>query len=187
MTTKDDGNNCQEGRKDEELWQLKDVVFVEDKVGPIGKVLKVDGDYVAVRFPPLNCVNNVNVAAGLAAKDEGKEDDWQLCRLLRREDVQIFRSAMSSRGPDWLQKQPKKINIGADLSSAQLLTIAVDTRGIHAIKKCLAKFITVCIIYITANRNKIVNSPQIVRHLLVLQRIISQWLVIMIVMEIAAR
>ncbi|XP_034475601.1 E3 ubiquitin-protein ligase hyd [Drosophila innubila] len=141
ITAKDDGNNSQEGRKDEELWQLKDVVFVEDKVGPIGKVLKVDGDYVAVRFPPLNCVNNVNVnvAAGLATKDEGKEDDWQSCRLLRREDVQIFRSAVSSRGPDWLQKQPKKINIGADLSSAQLLTIAVDTRGIHAIKKVFGK------------------------------------------------
>ncbi|KAL7740186.1 hypothetical protein ACLKA6_003892 [Drosophila palustris] len=141
MTAKEDGSNCQEGRKDEELWQLKDVVFVEDKVGPIGKVLKVDGDYVAVRFPPLNCVNNVNVnvAAGSTTKDEGKEDDWQLCRLLRREDVQIFRSAVSSRGPDWLQKQPKKINIGADLSSAQLLTIAVDTRGIHAIKKVFGK------------------------------------------------
>ncbi|EDV98558.1 E3 ubiquitin-protein ligase hyd [Drosophila grimshawi] len=138
MTTKDDSNNCQEGRKDEELWQLKDVVFVEDKVGPIGKVLKVDGDYVAVRFPPLSCVSGVT---GLGTKDEGKEDDWQQCRLLRREDVQVFRTAVSSRGPDWLQKQPKKINIGADPANAnaQLLTIAVDTRGIHVIKKVFGK------------------------------------------------
>lgn len=136
MTTKEDGNSCQEGRKDEELWQLKDVVFVEDKVGPVGKVLKVDGDYVAVRFPPLSCVGG---ATGLASKDDGKEDDWQQCRLLRREDVQVYRTAVSSRGPDWLQKQPKKINIGADPASAQLLTIAVDTRGIHVIKKVFGK------------------------------------------------
>lgn len=136
MTTKEDGNSCQEGRKDEELWQLKDVVFVEDKVGPVGKVLKVDGDYVAVRFPPLTCVSSV---PGLNSKDEGKEDDWQQCRLLRREDVQVFRTAVSSRGPDWLQKQPKKINIGADPANAQLLTIAVDTRGIHVIKKLFGK------------------------------------------------
>lgn len=132
MTTKEESNNFQEGRKDEELWQLKDIVFVEDKIGPIGKVLKVDGDYVAVRFPPLSCTN-------AAAKEEGKEDDWQQCRLLRREDVQIYRSAVSSRGPDWLQKQPKKINIGADPSNAQLLTISVDTRGIHVIKKVFGK------------------------------------------------
>ncbi|XP_064552253.1 E3 ubiquitin-protein ligase hyd [Drosophila montana] len=136
MTSKEDGNSCQESRKDEELWQLKDVVFVEDKVGPVGKVLKVDGDYVAVRFPPLSCVSG---ATGLTSKDDGKEDDWQQCRLLRREDVQVYRTAVSSRGPDWLQKQPKKINIGTDPASAQLLTIAVDTRGIHVIKKVFGK------------------------------------------------
>ncbi|XP_062127292.1 E3 ubiquitin-protein ligase hyd [Drosophila sulfurigaster albostrigata] len=137
MTAKEDSTNCQESRKDEEIWQLKDVVFVEDKVGPIGKVLKVDGEYVAVRFPQLNSSNNM--VMGTSTKEEGKEDDWQLCRLLRREDVQVFRSAASSRGPDWLQKQPKKINISADLSNSQLLTIAVDTRGIHVIKKVFGK------------------------------------------------
>ncbi|XP_017846381.1 E3 ubiquitin-protein ligase hyd isoform X2 [Drosophila busckii] len=137
MTTKED-NNCPESRKDEELWQLKDVVFVEDKVGPVGKVLKVDGDYVAVRFPALSC-NTTNINNNSNSKEEGKEDDWQQCRLLRREDVQIFRTAVSARGPDWLQKQPKKINIGADQTGVQLLTIAVDTRGIHVIRKVHGK------------------------------------------------
>ncbi|XP_068157779.1 E3 ubiquitin-protein ligase hyd isoform X1 [Drosophila tropicalis] len=135
MTTKEENNSTQEGRKDEDLWQLKDVVFVEDKVGPIGKVLKVDGDFVAVRFPALTGTCNPNPGP----KEEGKEDDWQQCRLLRREDVQIFRTATSTRGPDWLQKQPKKINIGSDATGAQLLTVAVDMRGIHVIKKVLGK------------------------------------------------
>ncbi|XP_022226183.2 E3 ubiquitin-protein ligase hyd isoform X3 [Drosophila obscura] len=135
MTSKEDSHTNQESRKDEELWQLKDVVFVEDKVGPIGKVLKVDGDFVAVRFPALNTASN----AASTSKDECKEDDWQQCRLLRREDVQVFRTVMSTRGPDWLQKQPKKMNVGSDTAGVQLLTLAVDMRGIHVIKKVLGK------------------------------------------------
>ena len=39
-------------RIDEEEWPLQDVIFVEDsKNVPVGKVLKVDGPYCAVRFP----------------------------------------------------------------------------------------------------------------------------------------
>ncbi|KAH8294942.1 hypothetical protein KR018_004468 [Drosophila ironensis] len=150
VAAKEDSSSSQEGRKDEELWQLKDVVFVEDKVGPVGKVLKVDGEFVAVRFPPMNPAavsaaspNTANSSSPLStastSKEEGKEDDWQLCRLLRREDVQVFRTAMSTRGPDWLQKQPKKINVGADAAGVQLLTLAVDSRGIHVVKKVLGK------------------------------------------------
>ncbi|KAL9891475.1 E3 ubiquitin-protein ligase hyd isoform X1 [Glossina fuscipes] len=132
MATKDDPSD---NKKDEETWQLKDVVFVEDKIGPIGRVLKVDGDFVAVRFPASSTVPSAAVGSGSGG--EGKEDDWQQCRLLRREDVQVYKTAMTSRGPDWLQKLPKKINIshGSDPSAFQLLSLAVDLRGIHVIKK----------------------------------------------------
>lgn len=125
MATKDEPMDA---RKDEEIWHLKDVVFVEDKIGPIGKVLKVDGDFVAVRFP---------VPSLTAANPDSKEDDWQQCRLLRRDDIQIYRTAMISRGPDWLQKLPKKINInhGNESSMSQLLSMAVDLRGIHVMKR----------------------------------------------------
>ncbi|KAM7362066.1 E3 ubiquitin-protein ligase hyd isoform 4-T4 [Cochliomyia hominivorax] len=143
MATKDDNIDA---KKDEELWQLKDVVFVEDKIGPIGKVLKVDGDFVAVRFPVTSTsalstvVPNSSTTGGVLAA-EGKEDDWQQCRLLRREDVQVYKTAMTSRGPDWLQKQPKKINIshGSDPSAFQLLSLAVDLRGIHVVKRLGSK------------------------------------------------
>ena len=37
---------------DEEDWSLKDVIFVEDSRNvPVGRVLKVDGPYAAVKFP----------------------------------------------------------------------------------------------------------------------------------------
>lgn len=151
MAAKDDSVD---GKKDEELWQLKDVVFVEDKIGPIGKVLKVDGDFVAVRFPVTSVPPSVPIIAAStsastssssttagAVPAEGKEDDWQQCRLLRREDVQVYKTAMTSRGPDWLQKLPKKINIshGSDPSAFQLLSLAVDLRGIHVVKKVGSK------------------------------------------------
>ncbi|XP_067616130.1 E3 ubiquitin-protein ligase hyd isoform X2 [Eurosta solidaginis] len=122
-----------ENKKDEELWQLKDVVFVEEKVGPVGKVLKVDGDFVAVRFP-------LYAGAVCGNVNEGKDDDWQQCRLLRREDVQAYKSNMVSRGPDWLQKQPRKVNINncSESQGFQLLAMSADVRGIHIIKKnCL--------------------------------------------------
>ncbi|XP_037950085.1 E3 ubiquitin-protein ligase hyd isoform X2 [Teleopsis dalmanni] len=133
MTAKEDNEN----KKDEELWQLKDVVFVEDKIGPIGKVLKVDGDFVAVRFP----ITSQSSSTTSGNVSEGKDDDWQQCRLLRREDVQVYKAAITSRGPDWLQKLPKKINInhGNDPINFQLLAIAVDTRGIHVVKKMSSK------------------------------------------------
>ncbi|XP_054747498.1 E3 ubiquitin-protein ligase hyd isoform X1 [Anastrepha obliqua] len=130
MATKDDIEN----KKDEELWQLKDVVFVEDKVGPVGKVLKVDGDFVAVRFP-ISSTTTAGTASGNGS--EGKDDDWQQCRLLRREDVQVYKTNMTSRGPDWLQKLPRKVNINNcnESTGFQLLAMAVDVRGIHVIKK----------------------------------------------------
>ncbi|TMW46195.1 hypothetical protein DOY81_008725 [Sarcophaga bullata] len=138
MATKDDNNDT---KKDEELWQLKDVVFVEDKIGPIGKVLKVDGDFVAVRFPVSSTSSTSTITTTSTVQSEGKEDDWQQCRLLRREDIQVYKTAMTSRGPDWLQKQPKKINIshGSDPSAFQLLSLAVDLRGIHIVKKLGSK------------------------------------------------
>lgn len=123
-------------KKDEELWQLKDVVFVEDKVGPIGKVLKVDGDFLAVRFPILTSSNTTSQMCL-----EIKDDDWQQCRLLRRDDVQIYKNSAATKSLEWLQKVPKRINIcqGNESCSLQLLSMAVDLRGIHVLKKVLSK------------------------------------------------
>lgn len=57
---------------------VRDVVFVEDvRSIPVGRVLKVDGQYAAVRFPPAN---------GTEIKDE---PDWQDCRLMKKDDLQV--------------------------------------------------------------------------------------------------
>ncbi|XP_015109390.1 E3 ubiquitin-protein ligase UBR5 isoform X1 [Diachasma alloeum] len=137
-------------RKDEEDWHLKDVVFVEDvKTVPIGKVIKVDGCYVAVKF---------------FAKDsrEGKEKDKDLLRekdytntvssdikdltaeelikllddfrLLRKDELQVVKSSVNSRAPDCFQRTPRRVNI-ADGTTESLLTVSTDGQGIHAILK----------------------------------------------------
>ncbi|KAL1449793.1 hypothetical protein WDU94_002267, partial [Cyamophila willieti] len=42
-------------KRDEEEWPLKDVIFIEDvKSLPVGRVLKVDGMYAAVKFPTVS-------------------------------------------------------------------------------------------------------------------------------------
>ncbi|XP_055902383.1 E3 ubiquitin-protein ligase hyd isoform X2 [Eupeodes corollae] len=116
-------------KKDEEFWLLKDVVFVEDRNGPIGKILKVDGDYVAVRFGIIG------------SNTEAQDEDWQQCRLLKKDDVQVIKSFVNPRGPDCYQKTPKRINItsNADANSCHLLALAVDTKGVHTISKISSK------------------------------------------------
>jgi hypothetical protein len=52
--------------EDEEAWSLKDVIFVEDaRSVPTGKVIKVDGPYVAVKFN--------NASSGKDSKDKEEE------------------------------------------------------------------------------------------------------------------
>ncbi|KAK5646050.1 hypothetical protein RI129_004514 [Pyrocoelia pectoralis] len=110
-------------RKDEEEWLLRDVIFVEDvRSVPIGRVLKVDGAYAAVRFPTSHSKE----------RDSKDTDDiWQDCRLMRKDDLQVLKSSSTSRVPDCFQRTPRRIQISE--SSGQILTIAIDGQGIHAI------------------------------------------------------
>lgn len=119
-----------EPRKDEEEWLLRDVIFVEDvRSIPAGRVLKVDGAYAAVRFPPPNCKEREYT------KDA--DDIFLDCRLMRKDDLQVIKSSSTSRVPDCFQKTPRRIQIQE--SSGQILTIAVDGQGIHAIVRSGSK------------------------------------------------
>ncbi|PNF40327.1 hypothetical protein B7P43_G05782, partial [Cryptotermes secundus] len=70
-------------KKDEEEWQLKDVVFVEDvKSVPAGRVLKVDGAHVAVRFP---CTKDSKEMKDLTSDDT--VNLLQDCRLMRKDEL----------------------------------------------------------------------------------------------------
>ncbi|XP_055716882.1 E3 ubiquitin-protein ligase hyd isoform X7 [Phlebotomus papatasi] len=116
-----------DSKKDEELWTLRDVVFVEDvKTVPVGRVVKIDGAYAAIELPSSN---------NAEPKDEG--DVWTNCRLMKKEDLQVMKSANTSRGPDCFQKIPRRIVLSTQqqANGSQLLTLAVDSKGIHAIMK----------------------------------------------------
>lgn len=105
-------------RRDEEEWHLRDVVFVEDvKNIPVGRVIKVDGAYVAVRF----------------GRESGPgEDPLAECRLLRRDELQPVRGSATPRLPDCLQRTPRRICLP---DGVQLLAMAIDSQGIHAVVK----------------------------------------------------
>ncbi|XP_043261279.1 E3 ubiquitin-protein ligase UBR5 isoform X2 [Colletes gigas] len=130
-------------RKDEEEWQLKDVVFVEDvKTVPIGKVIKVDGCYVAVKFFSKDSKEKEKE---IKEKDFNTSDFKDLtaeesiklladCRLLRKDELQVIKSSMNPRAPDCFQRTPRRVNI-VEGSNDSILTIATDGRGIHAIVK----------------------------------------------------
>lgn len=100
-------------------------------------MLKVDGQYAAVKFSIANTTNPSG-----DAKDSETEA-WQDCRLMRKDDLQIMKSTTTSRIPDFFQKTPRRINLMINDSSAnlnagissELLTLAIDPKGIHAIMK----------------------------------------------------
>lgn len=135
VTFKDENDQ----KKDEEVWLLRDVVFVEDvRSVPIGKVLKVDGAYAAVKFP-----NVVAAAKDPAVVVKEEVDAWQDCRLMRIDDLQIIKSTGTSRVPDCFQKIPRRVVLAPQQSSAetpsQLLTLTIDAKGIHAIMRTATK------------------------------------------------
>ncbi|CAG9865425.1 unnamed protein product [Phyllotreta striolata] len=110
-----------EQKKDEEEWLLRDVIFVEDvRSVPTGRVLKVDGAYAAVRFPSSHSKVSFDV-------DEILQD----CRLMRKDELQVIKSSSNSRVPDCFQRTPRRIQIPEN--GGQILTIAVDGQGVHAI------------------------------------------------------
>lgn len=124
LAQKDDSD----GKKDEELWNLKDVVFVEDlRSIPTGKVLKVDGQYAAVRF------QNNTVKKEF---DESSIDAWNECRLLRKDELQLIKSTANSRVPDCIQKIPRRVVLNQQLNeNSQLLALTIDSKGIHTVMR----------------------------------------------------
>ncbi|CAL4094503.1 unnamed protein product, partial [Meganyctiphanes norvegica] len=100
-------------RYDEEEWPLRDVIFVEDtRPVPIGEVLAVDGNQVVV----------------VPQTKEGKGN----LRVIHRDQLQVVRAGSNPRVPDCYQKTPKRIPVS---EAGQILTVAVDGRGVHAIVK----------------------------------------------------
>ncbi|XP_054724980.1 E3 ubiquitin-protein ligase UBR5-like isoform X2 [Uloborus diversus] len=133
VQAKDDGD-----KKEEEAWALKDVIFVEDvKNAPVGKVVKVDGVYAAVRFASSSnrdySTNNGNSSqTQLGSGTDDLSAFLQECRLLRKDELLVIKSGSTPRVPDCFQRSPRKVNI---IDTSSILTMAVDAQGIHAVVK----------------------------------------------------
>ncbi|CAH0557316.1 unnamed protein product [Brassicogethes aeneus] len=110
-------------RKDEEEWLLRDVIFVEDvRSVPTGRVLKIDGSYAAVKFPTAHTKER---------ESKDADDILQDCRLMRKDELQVIKSSSNSRVPDCFQRTPRRVQISE--TGGQILTVAVDGQGIHAV------------------------------------------------------
>jgi hypothetical protein len=85
MTINDSDSNEQQQQhskiKDEEYWPLDEVIFIEDcKVAPIGKVVKIDGSLVLVKFPSkATDITEANIDI----------NNLENCRILRKDDLQV--------------------------------------------------------------------------------------------------
>ncbi|KAL1490432.1 hypothetical protein ABEB36_013127 [Hypothenemus hampei] len=130
-------------RKDEEEWHIRDVIFVEDTRNiPTGRVLKVDGAYAAVRFPPSHSARDKD-----SVKDN--EDIFQDCRLMRKDDLQVIKSSSNSRAPDCFQRSPRRIQVSENIG--QILSVTVDGQGVHSIVKSGSR-LSYCIFNISTGR-----------------------------------
>ncbi|KAI0232893.1 E3 ubiquitin-protein ligase UBR5 [Lamellibrachia satsuma] len=112
-------------KTDEEEWPLSDVVFIEDvRSVPLGKVIKVDGVYAAVKFPSKD--GDGSVASG---------DVTSLlcdCRLMRKDELQVVKGTTAPRIPDCFQRTPKKLSIEM---TGHILAVTVDNQGIHLVTR----------------------------------------------------
>ncbi|XP_048881123.1 E3 ubiquitin-protein ligase UBR5-like isoform X6 [Brienomyrus brachyistius] len=120
----------EEEKLNEEQWPLCEVVFVEDvKNAPVGKVLKVDGAYVAVKFPGTSSSVSSQSAA---PSDSDPSSLLQDCRLLRIDELQIVKTGGTPKVPDCFQRTPKKLSIP---EKAEILAVNADSKGVHAVLK----------------------------------------------------
>lgn len=112
-------------KKDEEEWNLKDVVFVEDSKNiPMGRVLKIDGAYAVVKFTQSNNPKDASKV------EEDVTSLLQDCRLLRLDDLQVVKNGVLPKSPDCIQKSPRKVQL-SEISN--ILALSVDVSGIHAV------------------------------------------------------
>lgn len=119
-------------KNDIEVWSLGDVVFIEDvRQSPIGKVLKVDGAYVAVKFPSLDSQSETPV-------EQDASSLLQDCRLLRKDELLVAKHGSSPKVPECFQKSPKKLSVP---SKTQILSVSISNNGVHVIVKTHSKLL----------------------------------------------
>uniref|UniRef100_A0AAQ6A6A3 Ubiquitin protein ligase E3 component n-recognin 5 n=1 Tax=Amphiprion ocellaris TaxID=80972 RepID=A0AAQ6A6A3_AMPOC len=96
----------------------------------ITQVLKVDGAYVAVKFPGTS--SSMSNQSTAAPTDSDPSSLLQDCRLLRIDELQVVKTGGTPKVPDCFQRTPKKLCIP---EKAEILAVNVDSKGVHAVLK----------------------------------------------------
>lgn len=117
------GSGREEEKQVDEVWDLKNVVFLDDSKNVcIGRVIKIDGTYAAVRF------------AGKESNGNESSMDvnslLQDCRLLKKDELRLIKPGNSVRQCDYIQRQPKRLTLS---DSSNIIKMTVSNKGIHAI------------------------------------------------------
>ncbi|XP_048590266.1 E3 ubiquitin-protein ligase UBR5-like isoform X2 [Nematostella vectensis] len=121
-----------------EEWELKNVIFVEDKQNiPVGKVLKVDGAYAAVRFPVKDSSSSQPTAPSGNPVEEAQLTGQLLqllqeTRLLRKDELQLVKSSAANKIPDCIQRTPKALSVP---TGCKVLSLTVNCKGVHVLLK----------------------------------------------------
>ena len=84
----------------------------------MGKVVKVDGAYAAVRFPSKD--------DHVRPPSDDLSSLLQDCRLLRKDELMVVKGSSAPKVPDCFQRYPKKITVA---ENGQILTVTVDNHG----------------------------------------------------------
>lgn len=126
-----------EEKKDEEMWNLKDVVFLEDvKNVPVGRVIKIDGAYAAVQFHSKDSCSSGTSISAFANDGSDLSNILQECRLLQKDELQLVKGSSWSKTPDCFQRLPRKVPVA---ETSQILALTVSNIGIHAVVKNKSK------------------------------------------------
>ena len=82
----EDEENDESRKGQEELWSLRDVIFLTPPLSsaPLGTVVKLDGLYAAVLFPSLAPAHDTVKEEEL---EGGAKSILSQCRLLRKDDL----------------------------------------------------------------------------------------------------
>ncbi|CAF0940743.1 unnamed protein product, partial [Didymodactylos carnosus] len=110
----------------------EEVVFIEDcKVAPIGKVMKIDGSLVLVRFPSKTTTHHTQNTNDMSM-DTTNTNELDNCRLLRKDDLQIVKGNMTPKTPDCSLSIANIKRIS--LENGTLLTFSVDKDYLHTLQ-----------------------------------------------------
>lgn len=103
LASHDPDKRAKQENEYEEAWALNEVLFIEDSrsAAVLGKVIKVDNDYVLVRMMPRPSSD--------AASDSDSLGSLENCRIFQKAQLQLVRHSSSLKLPDFMQRTPKKI------------------------------------------------------------------------------